>query len=179
MLSEVRVSISCSRIPTVIDRACARHWAWQTPRGLTRAAFSRTGSGAKGAYDSQALGGLGGGSPISEGKITSLPFRKSSPIGARRKKENVSASGALTIPDTHKTANGQSLPQSGTIDLPSGQQGMSSCMMDKAGPAAAAPEGEAPKGAKASPNTASNKSILPKPNELVIDHILAQEATGR
>jgi hypothetical protein len=52
-------------------------------------------------------------------------------------------------------------------------------MMDKAGPATAALEGEAPKGAKANPNTASNKSILSKPNELVIDHILAQEATAR
>jgi hypothetical protein len=46
-------------------------------------------------------------------------------------------------------------------------------MMDKAGPAKAALEGEAPKGAKASPNTASSKSILPKPNKFVIDHILA------
>ncbi|TIL34140.1 hypothetical protein [Mesorhizobium sp.] len=102
-----------------------------------------------------------------------MPFRKSSPTGARRKKECASASGALTIPDTHKTANGQSLPQSGTIGLPSGQQGMLSCMIDKAGPATAALEGEAPKGAKASPNTASSKSILPKPNKFVIDHILA------
>lgn len=86
---------------------------------------------------------------------------------------------AVTTPDTHKTANGQSAPQSGTIGLPSGQQGMSSCMMDIAGAATAALEGEAPKGAKASPNTASSKSILPRPNKLVIDHILAQEATAR
>jgi hypothetical protein len=46
-------------------------------------------------------------------------------------------------------------------------------MMDIAGAATAALEGEAPKGAKASPNTASSKSILPKPNKFVIDHILA------
>jgi hypothetical protein len=130
-------------------------------------------------FASQALGGLGAGPPTSEGKIRSLPSRNWSPTSARRKKECVSASGVLTIPDTHKTANGQSLPQSGTIGLPSGQQGMSSCMIDKAGPATAALEGEVPKGAKASPNTASNKSILPKPNELVIDHVLAQEATAR
>jgi hypothetical protein len=71
------------------------------------------------------------------------------------------------------------LAQSGTIGLPSGQQGMSSCVMDKAGPATAALEGEAPRGANASPNTASNKSIFPKPNEFVIDHILAQDATAR
>ncbi|RWP31972.1 hypothetical protein [Mesorhizobium sp.] len=86
---------------------------------------------------------------------------------------------ALTNPDTHKTANGQSLAQSGTIGLPSGQQGMSSCMMDNVGPATAAFEDEAPKGARASPNTASSKSTLPKPNKLVIEHILAQEATAR
>jgi hypothetical protein len=85
---------------------------------------------------------------------------------------------ALTNPDTHKTANGQSLPQSGTIGLPSGQQGMSSCM-DKADPATAALEGEAPKGAKARPNTTSSNSILPKPNEFVISHTLAWAAIAR
>jgi hypothetical protein len=110
---------------------------------------------------------------MSEGKIRSLPFRNWSPTGARRKKESVSASGALTNPDAHITANGQSLLQSGTIGLPSGQQGMSSCMMDIAGAATAALEGEAPKGAKANPNTASSKSIFPKPDKFVIDHILA------
>lgn len=85
----------------------------------------------------------------------------------------VSASGALTSPDTHKTANGQSVPQSGTIGLPSGQQGMSSCMMEKVDPATAAFEDEAPKGANTSANTASSKSIFPKSNELVISHTLA------
>jgi hypothetical protein len=73
----------------------------------------------------------------------------------------------------HKNASGQSLAQSGALGLPSGQQGMSSCMMDKAGPAKAALEGEAPKGATASPNTTSSNSILPKPNEFVIDYTLS------
>lgn len=85
----------------------------------------------------------------------------------------------LARPDRHRTANGQSLTQSGTIGSPSGQQGMSSCIVNKAGPATAALEGEAPKGANANPNTASNKSIFPKPNEFVINHILAQDATAR
>ncbi|RWB99019.1 hypothetical protein [Mesorhizobium sp.] len=84
----------------------------------------------------------------------------------------------MTTPTTHRTASGQSLPQSGTIGLPSGQHGISSCM-DKADPATAALEGEAPKGARARPNTTSSNSILPKLNEFVIDHILAQEATAR
>jgi len=127
---------------------------------------------------SQTLGGLGGGSPTSEGGTTSLPFRKAPPTGAGRRKGGASGNGAVTTPKTHRTASGQSLRQSGIIGLLSGQHGMSSGI-DKAARAATALEDDAPKGANARPNTTSSNSILPKPSDFVICDILACAAIER
>lgn len=106
-------------------RDYARHCMANATR-LHQCSIRRTDSGAGSAYDCQALGGLGGGSPTSDERIASRLLKNTSPTGSCR--ENASVDGSDILPKlvTQSTASGQSLAQSGTAGLSSGQHGMPS-----------------------------------------------------
>lgn len=108
--------------------------------------------------DSQAWGGLGGGSPMSEARAVFLPSRNSSRIGRRISNDEASGTEMPGVADTHRTARGQSLPQSGTAGWPSGQQAMPLAIDAIVCAVMAGAADEAPTGPSTSPKRASART---------------------